>query len=63
MSDPQIRSLDPWDVTVENGVATLVKKTWYYYGNVGYSSPIQGREPDRIKETVSENGGYVTVNY
>lgn len=62
MSDPQIRSLDPWDVTVENGVATLVKKTWYYYGNVGYSSPIQGREPDRIKETFSDNGGYVTVS-
>lgn len=62
MSDPQIRSLDPWDVTVENGVATLVKRTWYYYGNVGYSSPIQGKEPDRIKETVSDNGGYVTVS-
>lgn len=62
MTNPQIRSLDPWDVTVENGVATLVKRTWYYYGNVGYSSPIQGREPDQIEETVSENGGYVTVS-
>lgn len=62
MSNPQIRSLDPWDVTVENGVATLAKETWYYYGNVGYSSPIQGKEPDRIKETVSDDGGYVTVS-
>lgn len=62
MNDPQITSLDPWDVTVEDGVVTLAKETWYFYGNVGYSSPIQGKEPDSVKESVSHNGGYVKVS-
>ena len=62
MTDPRIMTLNSNDITVENGVAKLTKITWYFYGNVGYSSPISGKEPDHITETVSSNGGYVTAS-
>lgn len=62
MDNPQITSLDPSDVVVEEGVVSLAKETWYFYGNIGYSSPIQGEEPDSISETISRNGGYVEVS-
>ena len=62
MKDPQIDSLDPWSVTVEEGNVTLTRHTWYCYGNIGYPSPVSGKEPDSVYETVSSNGGFVTVS-
>lgn len=31
-----------------DGLVTPAYQVWYYYGNIGYSSPIEGQEPDRI---------------
>lgn len=62
MKDPQIQSLDPYGVTVEDGIVSLTKITWYYYGNTGYSAPIEGKEPDEVSEFISSSGGFVTVS-
>ncbi|MGN0599798.1 MAG: hypothetical protein ACI4JK_07860 [Oscillospiraceae bacterium] len=31
-----------------DGLVTPAYQAWYYYGNIGYSSPIAGQEPDQI---------------
>ncbi|MBQ3265991.1 MAG: leucine-rich repeat protein [Ruminococcus sp.] len=56
-------SSDSGKVSVtRDGIVTLTKTTWYFYGSMGYSRPIDGQEPGFVEESYSESGGFVIAS-
>lgn len=50
-------------VTVSsNGLITPAADTWYWYGNIGYSSPIDGQTPDRVTSSCNYGKSVVQVS-